>query len=290
MIFAASAAAIVCYVAALLIQWRLLNSYQPDSPELAVTNTSAASAAHLPLPASPYPSPPAPNRMTYGLAVVGLVCHAFACYKLVLAEEGINLDLIAVSNLVSFFMLLMVSGAGLRLPVVNLNLFIYPLAVLFLVMALLFPPSGTGYTDIDGYLATHILVSLGAYAMLMMAAFQSGLLATQEKYLRSRSFGVLKILPPLEYMEQLLVTMLWVGLVLLTASIATGFAFLDVSSAVAHHFVLTSASWLTYATFLGGRYLFGWRGLTAVRWTTTAFILLLLGYLGSKFVLEYLLS
>jgi ABC-type uncharacterized transport system permease subunit len=35
--------------------------------------------------------------------------------------------------------------------------------------------------------------------------------------------------------------------------------------------------------------LFGWRGVIAVRWNLAAFALLLLGYLGSKFVIEYLL-
>ena len=58
---------------------------------------------------------------------------------------------------------------------------------------------------------------------------------------------------------------------------------------VLHHIVLTSLSWLVYVFFLAGRHLFGWRGLTAVRWTLLAFSLLVLGYLGSKFVLEYLL-
>jgi ABC-type uncharacterized transport system permease subunit len=58
---------------------------------------------------------------------------------------------------------------------------------------------------------------------------------------------------------------------------------------VAHHTVLTTLSWLVYVGFLMGHYVFGWRGITAVRWNLSAFGLLLLGYVGSKFVLEYLL-
>ena len=53
--------------------------------------------------------------------------------------------------------------------------------------------------------------------------------------------------------------------------------------------VLTTLSWLVYTGFLTGHHLFGWRGVTGVRWNLAAFALLLLGYLGSKFVLEYLL-
>ncbi|MEE4283699.1 MAG: hypothetical protein V2I41_17295, partial [Pseudomonadales bacterium] len=58
---------------------------------------------------------------------------------------------------------------------------------------------------------------------------------------------------------------------------------------VLHHLVLTSLAWLVYVVFLGGHYLYGWRGMTSVKWSLTGFTLLLLGYLGSKFVLEYLL-
>jgi ABC-type uncharacterized transport system permease subunit len=93
-------------------------------------------------------------------------------------------------------------------------------------------------------------------------------------------------------MEHLLVAMLWIGLVLLSASILSGYFFFEdiLARQVAHHIVLTSLSWCVYVFFLAGRYLFGWRGLTAVRWTLVAFSLLVLGYLGSKFVLEFLLQ
>jgi len=45
-----------------------------------------------------------------------------------------------------------------------------------------------------------------------------------------------------------------------------------------------------FAALLTGRRLMGWRGRTAVRWTLSGFSLLLLAYLGSKFVLEVLLQ
>jgi ABC-type uncharacterized transport system permease subunit len=59
---------------------------------------------------------------------------------------------------------------------------------------------------------------------------------------------------------------------------------------VVHHTILTIASWLIYSTLLIGHHFFGWRGTVAVRWTLIAFMFLLLGYLGSKFVIEILLN
>ena len=39
-----------------------------------------------------------------------------------------------------------------------------------------------------------------------------------------------------------------------------------------------------------GRYIRGWRGRVAVRWTLAGFVLLLLAYVGTKFVLEVVLG
>ncbi|HIC21617.1 MAG TPA: cytochrome C biogenesis protein, partial [Gammaproteobacteria bacterium] len=39
-----------------------------------------------------------------------------------------------------------------------------------------------------------------------------------------------------------------------------------------------------------GRWLFGWRGRTAVNWTLAGFVILVLGYFGTRFILEVLLS
>ena len=45
-----------------------------------------------------------------------------------------------------------------------------------------------------------------------------------------------------------------------------------------------------FAVLLWGRWRFGWRGRTAIRWTIGGFIFLMLAYFGSKFVLELLLA
>lgn len=225
------------------------------------------------------------------VALIALACHAWASLAL-LTGSGWQLNLIFVVNAVIVVMLAMVTLASFRLPVHNLLLLIFPLGILALLAALLLPVGHPSDASLSPTLLIHILISLGAYAALMMAACQSILLAVQERALKSPHRTAITWLPPLETMEQLLVTMLWIGWILLTTAIATGFIFLEDMFAqhVSHHIVITSLSWLVYAVFLGGRYLFGWRGLTAVRWTLVAFGLLGLGYLGSKFVLEYLIT
>ena len=59
--------------------------------------------------------------------------------------------------------------------------------------------------------------------------------------------------------------------------------------ALSHKTVFALMSWLIFAALMWGRWRHGWRGRLAVRWTLAGFVLLLLAYVGSKFVLEVLL-
>jgi ABC-type uncharacterized transport system permease subunit len=57
-----------------------------------------------------------------------------------------------------------------------------------------------------------------------------------------------------------------------------------------HKTVFVILSWLTFGLLLCGRWLYGWRGKTALKWTLTGFVMLMLAYPGSRFVLEVLLG
>jgi ABC-type uncharacterized transport system permease subunit len=72
----------------------------------------------------------------------------------------------------------------------------------------------------------------------------------------------------------------------------TGIIYLDDMFAqhVAHKTVLSIIAWFVFATLLWGRWRFGWRGATAIRWTLGGFFVLLLAYMGSKWVAEILLG
>ena len=56
-----------------------------------------------------------------------------------------------------------------------------------------------------------------------------------------------------------------------------------------HKTVFSVLSWAVFATLLLGRARFGWRGRVATRWLIAGSLLLLLSYVGSRFVLEVLL-
>jgi ABC-type uncharacterized transport system permease subunit len=104
---------------------------------------------------------------------------------------------------------------------------------------------------------------------------------------------VLSQLPSLLALERLLFRLIGAGFVLLTATLLTGVVFSEQLFGRAlrfeHKTVFTIASWLVFAGLLGGRIVFGWRGRTALRWTFAGFLMLLLAYVGSRFVLEVVL-
>src|SRR5229473_3477188 len=105
--------------------------------------------------------------------------------------------------------------------------------------------------------------------------------------------GPLAALPPLLTMERLLFQIILAGFVFLTLTLATGIAFSETLFGRAmkfdHKTVFAVASWLIFAALLAGRYLYGWRGRVALRWTLVGFVALLLAYVGSRFVLEVIL-
>tara|TARA_B100000686_G_C16768192_1_gene963250 strand:- start:1671 stop:2054 length:384 start_codon:yes stop_codon:yes gene_type:complete len=125
-----------------------------------------------------------------------------------------------------------------------------------------------------------------------MASSQALVLAIQERNLRNHEkIRIVRLLPPLETMERLLFWLLWLGIAFLTLAIASGFMFMEnmFSQHVVHHTVLSTSAWLMYAVLLTGHKVFGWRGIRAIKWTLLSFGLLVLGYFGSKFVLEIVL-
>ena len=101
-------------------------------------------------------------------------------------------------------------------------------------------------------------------------------------------------LPPLLTMEKLLFRMLLIGFVLLSVTVGSGLFFSEQlfgkPFAIDHKTLFAFASWAIFATLLVGRHAWGWRGKRALRWTLAGFALLVLAYVGSRFVAEVVLG
>ena len=104
--------------------------------------------------------------------------------------------------------------------------------------------------------------------------------------------GVMRVFPPIQVMESMLFEAIWLGQILLTVAIFSGFLYVDnlFAQNLAHKSILTLVSWVVFAILLTGRYLRGWRGRTAIRFTLGGFAVLLVAFFGSQLVLEFILK
>lgn len=226
------------------------------------------------------------------IALPALVLHALTAWLLVSAPDGFNMGLYSAACLITFVFAALVLFASIHQPLQNLFLFVFPICALGVLGGISFSTSFVPIPVLSTALLVHISLSVLAYTVLLLAACQSLVLLLQENALRDkRDIALLRMLPPLQTMETMLFQWLFVGVAFLTLAIASGFAFLDnMFGQPVHHTVLSIASWVAFTILLIGRARFGWRGATATRWTLGGFALLLLGYLGSKIVVEVILQ
>jgi ABC-type uncharacterized transport system permease subunit len=219
--------------------------------------------------------------------------HGIFLYPAILQESGLNLGFFYVASLIALTTALLLVLASTFEPVENLGIGIFPLAALSIGLVLARPAQHI-LTDASAWqLNTHILTSLLAYSILGLAVLQAILLAIQDRHLQNRKpGGFIRALPPLALMETLLFQMIAIGFTLLTLSLVTGALFLEdiFAQHLVHKTTLSIAAWAVFGILLWGRWRFGWRGRTAIRWTIGGFIFLMLAYFGSKFVLELVLA
>jgi ABC-type uncharacterized transport system permease subunit len=178
---------------------------------------------------------------------------------------------------------------GLQAPVLALAAVCVPLPALFPGLAS--PSSAVAHST---ELRLHLALAMIAYGLFTIAALHALLMTLMERRLHGGALvGPLAALPPLLTMERLLFRVILAGFAFLSLTLVTGIAFSETLFGRAmkfdHKTVFAVASWFIFAALLAGRYLYGWRGRTALRWTLAGFVALLLAYVGSRFVLEVIL-
>lgn len=236
----------------------------------------------------------APPDKRWAMALTGgaILLHAFMLRHTVLLDHGVNLGFFHALSVTGWIMaLLMLIAACLR-PVENLGIVLLPFCAVTIFLSMLFPDQHIVAAE-QWPLELHIVISIVAYALLSLAAVQALLLAVQDYRLRHRHpGGFVRGIPPLITMESLLFQMIGIGFVLLSLALLTGFLFLkDIfAQHLVHKTLLSIAAWIVFGILLWGRWQYGWRGRTAIRWTLGGFVMLMLAYFGSKLVLELILQ
>lgn len=186
----------------------------------------------------------------------------------------------------------------------SLRVLVLPVAAVAVLLPIAFPGSVIGLEDKSELFPWHVAIAMLAYSTLTIAAFHAVLMVLQESRLHTRRstsgsdneawyIAAIDRLPALLTMEKMLFRLIVIGFVLLSLTVLSGIIFSEQLFGKPlqwdHKTVFTLLSWIVFGVLLAGRYWRGWRGKTALGFTLTGFVTLLLAYVGSRFVLEVVL-
>jgi ABC-type uncharacterized transport system permease subunit len=242
------------------------------------------------------------NGYMVGLILLGLALH-FLGLMFQLFTEPARFGFAQALCATLWFSLAVLLYESRTMDVRSLLRVLAPAAALTCGLAALFPGQLLPLSAARPSFVAHLLMGTAAYGVLFMAALHALLMVSAQRALQSATseegqhLGPLRLigeLPPLMALEKLLFSLIGLGFMLLTLTLLSGTLFSGEVFGKAFRFdhktLFTILAWLVFAALLIGRKLRGWRGRTALRFTLVGFALLLLGYVGSRFVLEVLLG
>jgi len=261
----------------LAISFYLLTIYFLIRP---VGDSTSTKAIHLPW-------------LTIAFWASALTLHAVALSQGLLTVSGLDLSFFHALSLVGWLIATLLFATTLRHPLESLAMVLLPLIIITLLMGLMTPALNQQIIAAGIGLQMHVLGSLLAFSILSLAAAQALVLSYQDYHLRNHQLtSWVRHLPPLQHMESFLFQLIWLGFILLSAALVSGWVFLDdiFAQHLLHKTVLSILAWVLFAMLLMGRVFAGWRGRKAIHWTLGGFALLALAYFGSKMVLEIILS
>ena len=234
----------------------------------------------------------ADKRLLYLFGFLAVVAHGCALFSQLLTPLGLSLDFFSAASLIAVAVIALTLLATSQIPVENLLVLLFPLGLATILIAQFAPVGTAPLIHEEPGILTHILLSILAYGMFTIAAFQSLLLLLQDHQLKHKHpAGLIKNFPPLQTMESLLFGFIWAGWALLSLSLISGWVFVEnlFAQHLVHKTLLACLAWIVFSVLLWGRNRLGWRGHKAIRWTLAGFCLLMLAYFGSKLVREYIL-
>lgn len=242
-------------------------------------------------------------RVLLGALALAWVAQAVAILLDVLAldsdQPGARFGFAPALSVTSWLVLAVYALESRRLALPAVQRVLTVLAAITVVLAWWFP--GRSYTaQASAWAPLHWLTGFASYGLIGAALLHAALLQHAERRLRAGSTASGQIPSPTRPMGQALGMPLLRLESLTLRFVAAGFAMLSLTLLLGavfatpwrwdHKTVFSVLSWAVFATLLVGRARFGWRGRQAIRWLMAGSLLLLLAYVGSRFVLEVVLQ
>ncbi|MDI1309730.1 MAG: cytochrome c biogenesis protein CcsA [Methylotenera sp.] len=233
-------------------------------------------------------------KLHSAMITLGLIIHGWLIYQ-VIFEQYFNLGFFNMLSAIAWLTVLIYWLADLKHELTSLQAFVLPPAAVFAVLPATNSVSHFMPVAESPLFLAHIAIALLAYSLFTFATFHALLMTFAERALHNKpTLFKFPSFPPLMVMETLLFRIITLGFILLTVTLISGILFSEQifgkPMQFNHKTVFSIASWIIYGALLYGRFNYGWRGMKAIRWTLTGFMLLVLAYVGSKFILEVVLG
>jgi ABC-type uncharacterized transport system permease subunit len=246
----------------------------------------AAAAAYL-LPAAAGDRLSQPTRRT--AAIVAWLLHA-AVLGWALFGEHPRFGFAPALSVTAWLVLTVYAVEREVYPQLQLRRGLAALGAGSVLLALAFPGSPL-HPAASPLLPLHWALGIACYGLFAAAVLHAWLLRRTEVAMRRADTPPGGL--PLLTLERLTFRFATAGFVLLSATLLAGILFSEYLYGRAwrweHKTVFSLLAWIAFALLLLGRARFGWRGRKAVRVLYTGSLLLLLAYVGSRFVLEVVL-
>lgn len=167
---------------------------------------------------------------------------------------------------------------------------IHLIAVFILAWIFYFPletPSKPYVWAID----LHILLSVLAYSLLFVSSLVSINLGWQIRQMKQHVFDSHSMtINSLLKNEEKLFKLIFLGWLFLSCALLTGVLFVQgfLADGMGHKIIFSMTAWVLFAVLIVGRLTKGWRGKKAIKLNFFAMSVLMLGFIGSYIVLDYL--
>lgn len=245
------------------------------------------------------------------ISLLALLCvHGISLQNSIFATQGFVFGFAQALSLMAWIGVAFYWIESWIVPLRGIFLLVLGMAAIFSFFPVVFEGSVLSDRAIHSpWFKIHFFVANAAYGLMSLAALHAVLMSWQDKRLRrhtqkshqswfesilfSSVSAWLDKLPPLMTMERVLFNLLRVGFALLTLTVFTGIFFSETLFGKPlmfdHKTVFALISWLMFGGLLLARWRRGMRGLQALRWVLGSFLVLMMAYVGSRFVLEVLL-
>jgi len=224
--------------------------------------------------------------------VFALVLHGLSLAAAFVGEadagQGIRWGFAPVLSLTAWLVLTVHFTETRLVPISGLRRIFAAIGAASVLLALAFP-GDVVIVSYSAYAPLHWTLGIAAYALFGVAVVHAAMLDAAERQMRQKAgTGLLGM--PLLSLERLTFLFVEAGFVVLTLAIVIGLFTMAHWRWGDHKTVLSLASWATFAALIVGRRTRGWRGRQATRWVYAGAVLMLLAYVGSRFVFEVVLQ